>query len=149
MSRELPPVLARGLAQMGDFMSGDEPPQTWKEYDPEWARAFATGSASASRDHARMLASVKVPALFSHHFWNVDEETGRLQGAMSDLQVRHMRELITQAGQRFDYTSFPKAGHVMHQSDPQTYVTVLRDWTSSRDWISSLDARTGTGAVRH
>ncbi|MEU1630486.1 hypothetical protein ABZ746_35385 [Streptomyces sp. NPDC020096] len=129
-------VLQRmSVAQMGDFMGGDEPSQTWKEYDPEWARAFASGSAGASCDHARMLASVKVPVLFSHHFWKVDEETGRLQGAISDLQVRHMRELITQAGQRFDYKSFPKAGHVMHQSDPQTYVAVLRDW------ISSLDAR--------
>ncbi|MQS14825.1 alpha/beta hydrolase [Streptomyces kaniharaensis] len=133
MARELPPVLAKGLAQMGAFMDGDEPPQTWKEYDPEWARAFATGSASASCDHARMLASVKVPVMFSHHFWKVDEESGRLQGAVSDLQVRHMRELITKAGQRFDYQSFPKAGHVMHQSDPQTYVAVLRDWISTLD----------------
>ncbi|WP_205315637.1 alpha/beta fold hydrolase [Nonomuraea lactucae] len=133
MPRDLPPVLARGLAQMGDLMGGDEPPQTWREYDPEWARAFAGGSASASCDHARMLASVKVPVMFSHHFRHVDEETGRLQGAISDLQVRHVRELITQAGQRFDYKSFPNAGHVMHQSDPRAYVAVLRDWTSSLD----------------
>ncbi|MET8627642.1 alpha/beta hydrolase [Kitasatospora sp. NPDC004669] len=132
-ARELPPVLAQGLAQMADFMGGEEPPQTWKECDPEWARAFAGGSAGASCDHARMLASVKVPVLFSHHFRKIDEESGRLQGAISDLQVRHARELITRAGQRFDCKSFPTAGHVMHQSDLQTYVTVLREWISTLD----------------
>jgi pimeloyl-ACP methyl ester carboxylesterase len=133
MPRELPPVLAQGLAQMGDFMGGDEPPQTWKEYDPEWARAFATGSASASCDHSRMLAAVKVPVLFTHHFHHVDEESGRLQGAVSDLQVRHVRELVTGAGQRFDYLSLPDVGHLLHQSDPQAYTKILREWTSSLD----------------
>lgn len=130
---DLPPALARGLASMGDFLSGDEPPQTFKEYDPEWARAFASGSAGAAVDHARMLAAVKVPVLFTHHFHHVDEESGRLQGAISDLQVRQVRRLITEAGQRFDYHSFPTAGHVMHGSDPELYTRTLRDWISTLD----------------
>ncbi|MFJ4654395.1 alpha/beta fold hydrolase [Nocardia sp. NPDC088792] len=130
---DLPPVLARGLAAMGDFFGGDEPPQTFKEYDPEWARAFASGSASAAVDHARMLAAVKVPVLFTHHFHHVDEESGRLQGAISDLQVRQARRLITEAGQRFDYHSFPTAGHVMHGSDPQLYNRTLREWIATLD----------------
>ena len=39
---------------------GDEPPQNLKEYDPEWSRAFWTGSVAASCRHDRMFASVKV-----------------------------------------------------------------------------------------
>jgi pimeloyl-ACP methyl ester carboxylesterase len=137
MARDLPPALLQGLARMGprneSNEGGDEPPQSMKEYDPEWARAFWTGSVTASCDQASMLAAVKVPVMFTHHFRNVDEDTGRLQGAISDLQVRHVRELITQAGQRFDYQSFPEMGHAMHEIDPQLYVKVLRDWISSLD----------------
>ena len=33
----------------------DEPPQNLKEYDPEWGRAFWTGTVAASCDHERML----------------------------------------------------------------------------------------------
>ncbi len=137
--RDLPPALLEGLARMAPparddaYVSSDEPPQNFKEYDPEWARAFWTGSVSASCDHARMLAAVKVPVLFTHHFRKIDEATGRLQGAISDLQVRQVRELITAAGQRFDYQSFPDMGHAMHEIDPQLYVKVLREWTSSLD----------------
>jgi pimeloyl-ACP methyl ester carboxylesterase len=69
--------------------------------------------------------------LFTHHFHKVDEESGRLQGAISDLQVRHMRELITGAGQRFDYRTFPDVGHVMHGSDPQLYSRTLREWIAT------------------
>ncbi|MDH6705291.1 hypothetical protein P3T27_001999 [Kitasatospora sp. MAA19] len=39
MATDLPPARAWGLAAMGDFPGGDEPPQTFEEYDPEWARA--------------------------------------------------------------------------------------------------------------
>jgi pimeloyl-ACP methyl ester carboxylesterase len=139
-ARDLPPALLRGLARMAAADPGggnrsdvgrDEPPQTFKEYDPEWARAFWTGSATASCDHSRMLAAVKVPVLFTHHFRNIDEATGRLQGAISDLQVRHVRELITQAGQRFDYTSLPDAAHSMNQADPRLYAQTLRDWAAT------------------
>ncbi len=60
---ELPDRMA-GMA--GGF--GDAPGQNLKEYDPEWGRAFWTGTVGASCDHARMLAAVKVPVLFTHHF---------------------------------------------------------------------------------
>jgi pimeloyl-ACP methyl ester carboxylesterase len=63
--RELP----AWLGALSKSMSGRaEPPQNLKEYDPEWARAFWTGSVAASCDHARMLAAVKVPVLLTHHF---------------------------------------------------------------------------------
>ena len=34
-----------------------------------------------------MLRSVKVPVLFTHHFRMIDEATGALMGASSDLQA--------------------------------------------------------------
>jgi hypothetical protein len=48
-ARDLPPTLLQGPAKMATgnrsrrnqpYISGEEPPQTLKEYDPEWARAF-------------------------------------------------------------------------------------------------------------
>ena len=80
--------------------------------------------------------------MFAHHFHTIDEESGRLLGALSDLQARHVREdlqarhvreLITGAGQRFDCKLFPEAGHTMHMTSPQLYVTTLRDWASTLD----------------
>lgn len=112
-------------------LDSDEPPQNLKEYDPEWGRAFWSGAASASCDHARMLSAVKVPVLFTHHFRNIEEETGVLQGAISDLQARQVGKLITAAGQRFDYRSFPAMGHFMHGEDPPLYAATLREWIAS------------------
>ena len=61
--------------------SREEPPQELKEYDPEWGRAFWTGTVAASCDHERMLRSVKVPhVLLTHHFRVVDEATGIAHG---------------------------------------------------------------------
>ena len=107
--------------------SGDEPPQNLKEYDPEWGRAFWTGSVAASCDHARMLKAVKVPVLFTHHFRMIDD-AGLLRGAISDLQAGRVRELIEGAGQAFDYRSFPTMGHSMHGQDPKLFAETLRDW---------------------
>ena len=50
---ELPAWLAALFSQ-----PAPAPLQNLKEYDPEWARAFWTGTVAASCDHARMLASV-------------------------------------------------------------------------------------------
>ncbi|MDF2824273.1 MAG: alpha/beta hydrolase family protein [Mycobacterium sp.] len=143
LARDLPPTLLQGLATMAtgsrgaghqSYASGAQPPpQTFKEYDPEWARAFWTGSATASCDHTRMLAAVKVPVLFTHHFRNVDQTTGRLQGALSDLQAGCVRDLIAGAGQRIDYQSLPEAAHNMNQADPQGYTRIVRDWAATLD----------------
>ena len=71
-------------AWMAGFPIGDEPRQELKEYDPEWGKAFWTGTVAASCDHERMLRSVKVPdVLLTHHFRVVDEHTGALMGALS------------------------------------------------------------------
>ena len=105
-----------------------EPPQNLKEYDPEWGRAFWTGTVAASCDHARMLKAVKVPVLFTHHFRRVDETTGFVMGAISDLQAGQVRALVEGAGQPFDYRSFPQMGHAMHAQDPKLFADTLSEW---------------------
>jgi pimeloyl-ACP methyl ester carboxylesterase len=110
---------------------GEEPPQNLKEYDPEWARAFLSGTATINCDHAQMLRKVKVPVLFTHHFRMVNAIDGTLMGAVSDLQVDQARRLIEAAGQRFEYHSFPEAGHFLHEVNPALYVATLVPWTKT------------------
>ena len=130
--RELPPrlaVLARAFASSSSATS--EPPQNLKEYDPEWGRAFATGTVAASCPHERMLASVKVPVLLTHHFRAIDEATGGILGALADVQAARARELVAAAGQRIDYRSFPTMGHSMHGQDPKLFRDVLVEWVGT------------------
>jgi pimeloyl-ACP methyl ester carboxylesterase len=125
---ELPGWLARGAGAFG--IAGDEPPQQLREYDPEWGRAFATGTFYATGEHERMLAAVKVPVLFSHHFRTVDETTGALVGASSDLQVERVRQVVTGAGNRFDYVSLPTTPHSLHGHDAHLYADTLLGWAA-------------------
>jgi pimeloyl-ACP methyl ester carboxylesterase len=110
--------------------AAEGPPQNFKEYDPEWARAFSTGTATASCDHARMLESVRVPVLFTHHFRQLEANTGALMGAISDVQVQRVRELVTAAGQPFDYFSFPEMAHQMHEQDPELFTRLIVEWAA-------------------
>jgi pimeloyl-ACP methyl ester carboxylesterase len=106
-----------------------EPPQNLKEYDPEWGRAFWTGTVGASCDHERMLRSVKVSAvLLTHHTRVTDEATGFLLGAMSDQQAQRVRDLLAGAGVAVEYRSFPDVGHSMHGERPELYVETLLGW---------------------
>jgi len=89
-----PNELPAWLASLVGLLSGPEPPQNLKEYDPEWGRAFWTGTVGASCRHDRMLSSVKVPVLLTHHFWTIDESTGSLVGALSGEQAMRARQLI-------------------------------------------------------
>ena len=97
---------------------GDGPPQNLKEYDPEWGRAFWGGTIAASCDHARMLAAVKTPVLLTHHFHQVDEATGALMGALSDLHAE-------------------RAATAHHRGR-----TALRATGRSRPWATRCTART-------
>ena len=115
----------------GLFSPRAEPPQNLREYDPEWGRAFWTGSVAASCDHERMLRAAKVPVLLTHHFRRVDDETGVLMGALSDVQATRVRELLREAGVPVDYRSFETMGHSMHGQDPQLFTDTLVDWVSS------------------
>jgi pimeloyl-ACP methyl ester carboxylesterase len=114
----------------GFVVPGEEPPQNLKEYDPEWGRVFWTGTVAASCDHERMLRSVKVPVLLTHHFRVVDEEQGFLMGAMSDLHARRVVALLGEAGVAVDYRSFEQMGHSMHGQDPQLFTDNVVDWAS-------------------
>jgi pimeloyl-ACP methyl ester carboxylesterase len=124
---ELPPW----MGALASRLVASEPPQNLKEYDPEWGRAFWTGTIAASCDHARMLSAVKVPVLLTHHFRNVDAASGLLMGALSDLQAARVRELVTAAGQPCEYRSFPTMGHSMHGQDPKLYTETLVEWADT------------------
>jgi pimeloyl-ACP methyl ester carboxylesterase len=125
--RELPGWLAALFPSAPDA----EPPQNLKEYDPEWGRAFWTGTVAASCDHARMLASVKVPVLLTHHFRIIEEASGALMGALSDLGAARARQLIEAAGQKVEYRSFPTMGHAMHSQDPKLFAATLVEWAAT------------------
>lgn len=114
----------------GVFSPPAEPPQHMLEYDPEWARAFWEGTVSLNSPHDLILSQVKVPVLMTHHLRIVDPDTGKLLGALSDLQAAKVRELVSTAGAEFEYQSFPLEQHVMHASNPQRYAQVLKAWAS-------------------
>lgn len=126
---ELPPWLA-GLLLSN---TTDGPPQNLKEYDPEWGQAFHTGTFTIGCPHERMLAAVKAPVLFTHHFRAIDETTGVLMGAISDLQADRVRQLAEGAGQKFRYLSFPTAGHHMHAENPRLFTDTVIEWAQATE----------------
>lgn len=133
---ELPTYVLIALQRMQigappDPRAPNEPPQNMKEYDPEWARSFWTGLASAGCDHLNMLSSVTVPILLTHHFREIDPVTGGLMGAISDQQVARARELVTAAGQPFEVVDLPNMAHAMHAHAPQQFTATIVDWLSS------------------
>jgi pimeloyl-ACP methyl ester carboxylesterase len=144
-AKAMPPHMAQAIAKNfpppSDPQSIAQRQQMMREYDPEWARAFLTGAFGASCDHARMLAAVKCPVLFTRHFRWLDEKTGTLVGAMSDQQVARVRELITGAGQAFVYKSFPEMGHAMHSLDPGLFASTLTEWAASLPGESEVRKR--------
>jgi len=113
------------------FALPDEVPQSLREYDPEWGRAFWTGTVAVSCDHATMLSSVKVPVLLTHHFRMVEPGTGHLMGALDDLAAEKAKELIAAAGQSVNYQSFPEMGHFMHGIDPPLFAKTIIEWVTS------------------
>lgn len=132
---EVPISLLTGLSRMSSPADReaprDVPGQALKEYDPEWGRAFSSGTAAASCDHDNLLGHVAVPVLFTHHFHEIDPSTGRLVGALSDLQVKQAEARITEAGQPFTYLSFPEMPHSMHGADPERYAATLISWAAT------------------
>jgi pimeloyl-ACP methyl ester carboxylesterase len=115
-----------GFLAVGEGQS--EPPQHLREYDPELARSFVEGRFFTGSDSERLLSSVRVPVLLSHHSRNVDPDTGFLFGALADIQAQRARHLVEAAGQRFTYKDFPAAAHGMHDADPELYARTVIDW---------------------
>ncbi|WP_371484241.1 hypothetical protein [Kitasatospora sp. NBC_00315] len=132
---ELPAWMPQALMVMAPPIDGvpfsGGPPQNIREYDPQWARSFVTGRASAACDHVTMLENVKVPVLFTHHVHWYDEKTGVAVGALSYLQVRRVEESVTAAGQGFTYRSFPDMPHMMHLYQPELYAHTVVEWFSA------------------
>jgi pimeloyl-ACP methyl ester carboxylesterase len=110
----------------------DEPSRELKEYDPEWGRAFWSGTIGASCDHERMLRSVTVPSvLLTHHMRMTADGSGFLFGAMSDQQAQRVQELLTGIGVNVQYRSFPEVAHSMHGTRPELYVETVFEWATS------------------
>ncbi len=109
----------------------EAPSQSLKEYDPEWARAFCEGTIAQSCRHDQMLSHVKVPVLFLHCQRQINPATNVLVGAISDFQVQKVKELITAAGQKFEYTSSPGVPHVMHAFEPKRFVEFVTQWAKT------------------
>ncbi len=74
-----------------------------------------------------MLQHVRVPVLLTHHFRAVDDRSGALLGALSDVQANCACELIRAAGQSVEYLSFPGMGHSMHGEDPELFIAWRAD----------------------
>ncbi|CAN3129602.1 alpha/beta fold hydrolase [Mycobacterium sp. smrl_JER01] len=108
-----------------------EPPQGMREYDPEWGKAFVSGSFAASCPHQLMLSQVKVPVLFTHHVRMPDEESGGLIGACADEQAGQVVDLVRGCGQDITYLSFPDMGHSMHGQDPALFAETLIQWSAA------------------
>jgi len=49
----------------------------------------------AACPHDAMLRAGRVPVRFTHHLRVVDATSGALLGAISDLQIDHVRQLVT------------------------------------------------------
>ena len=129
MPLEMPTWLSEAVATVkasGNTPIGHGPPP--REYDPDWATAFYTGRGALTCDHEAMLKHVKVPVLFTHHFRYIDPSSGNLIGAISDVQVKHVRHLVEGTGNSFTYLSFPGQPHSMHGADPATYVKAVTGW---------------------
>lgn len=108
-----------------------EAPQFMKEYDPEWARSFYEGTVATNCPHDVMLKQAKTPILLTHHQHSENAESGILSGALSDAQAQRAKQLVEEAGQRFDYQEHPKAMHMMHQFDPESFATVVIEWAAT------------------
>jgi hypothetical protein len=78
-----------------------------------------------------MLASVKVPVLFAHHFHQWDEELGMELGALSDFQADRGQQLVTGAGQDFTYRSFADMPHAMHRHQPELFARTVTEWAAT------------------
>lgn len=124
----IPRELADWQAHVALVVGTAEPSQNLREYDPEWGKAFITGTFTASCPQQVLLSQVDVPVLFTHHFHMIDEQTGGLIGASTDEQAARVVELV---GESLTYRSFPMMSHSMHGQDPGLFAKTLVDWFSA------------------
>ena len=117
----------------GAFGMGDGgPPQALQGVRPPVGAGVLDGIVLRRRaTTSACSASVKVPVLYTHHFRVIDDGTGALLGAASDLQVARVRQLVTGAGQPFEYVSLPDSPHSLYGADPPRYVDTLVGWADA------------------
>jgi pimeloyl-ACP methyl ester carboxylesterase len=133
--RELPRYVLIALTRMGILDrpgpgAPDGPPQNLREYDPEWARSFWSGLATSGCDHSRMLSSITVPLLLTHHYREIDPATGGLMGAISDEQVARAQALVSGAGQPVEIVDLPDMVHAMHRREPALFARTIAQWAT-------------------
>ena len=46
------------------------------------------------------------------------------------MQVQRVRDLVTAAGQPFEYFSFPEMAHQMHEQDPGLFARLVEEWAA-------------------
>ena len=137
MAGEIPTWLAKGLTAMANAADGPPDPnvvpQNMREYDPEFGLSFYNGTATRNVSHEQMLSAIRVPILLTHHFHEVDGETGAVLGALTDQQAARARELVTRAGQVFTTRDLPGMAHQMHQQDPQLFADIVDEFAVTLD----------------
>ena len=78
-----------------------------------------------------MLANVKVPVLFTHHFHPRDEESGMELGALSDFQADRVRQLVTGAA-RTSPTARSRACRTRtYRHQPELYARTVTEWAAT------------------
>ena len=115
------------MSMPGDITSGSG--SNW--YGANLTAFVQNGTIAESCDHERMLRSVKVPVLLTHHFRLIDEERGILLGAMSDPQAQRVLKLLGEINIPVTYRSFETMGHAMHSIAPRLYVDTLIEWATA------------------
>ena len=56
---------------------------------------------------------------------------GHLLGAASDVQAKRVCELVSPAGQKIEYRSFPQTPHSMHGEQPKQFADLLIEFAAS------------------
>ena len=125
-----------------DRRSRDEPPQNLKEYDPEWGRAFWTGTvaavvrprADAAQRQGRRCCSPTTSA-------SSTTRPACCSGRCPTSRPQRVQELLTEAGVARRVPLVPDVGHSMHGTGPELYVDTLLDWTATLDALTGGDRR--------
>ena len=123
---ELPGVAADDRRRLR--VRRDEPPQSLKEYDPEWGRAFWTGTVTGGCDHERMLrlgegAGAVHPPLPPGR--RVDR---RAHGGQLGRAGRPGPRAASRARATRSSSSRCPRGALLHGQDPKAYADTLTTW---------------------
>lgn len=94
------------------------------EYDPDFSRAFADGSA-CDIDHAALLSAVRCPMWLLHASWFEHPTLGTV-GAMRADEAARAHSLV--AGSRLITLS---SGHILHQERPREFARLVAELADS------------------